>query len=67
MTNYLTKQQYSAAKRRLTMAKKKGPEAVLAEVTSTYSQWDDGGYAYPDSWHDWERARNDAQWELRLR
>lgn len=65
MTNYMTKQQYSQAKARLTRARKKGPQAVIAEVTRTFDQWDDGHYAYPDSWHDWERAREDAQHELR--
>jgi hypothetical protein len=65
MTKYLTNQQYSQAKARLTRAKKKGPEAVIHEVRQTLNGWDMDGYAWPDSWHDWQRAADDAEMELR--
>lgn len=65
MTNYLTKQQFSQAKRRLTLAKKTGdPATIIETVNDQFSEWDDGGYAYPDNWHDWERARLDAEMSL---
>lgn len=65
MTNYLSRQQYSQAKARLTRAKKKGPQAVIEEVEFTYSAWTDGGYAWPDDWARWARAKEDANMELR--
>lgn len=64
MTNYLSKQQYSQAKARLTRAKKKGPRAVIAEVSATFNAWDDGGYAWPDDWSRWQIAAEDAEYEL---
>jgi hypothetical protein len=60
---YLTQKQYSAAKGRLTRAKKKGPEAVIAEVERTFLDWE--GYAWPDDWRRWESAKEDAEFELR--
>lgn len=65
MANYLTNQQYTQAKARLTRAKKKGPQAVIDEVNRTFAQWDAGDYAWPDSWHTWNIARSDAEMELR--
>jgi hypothetical protein len=62
--NYLTKQQFAQAKARLTRAIKKGPQAVIDEVNRTYREWDNGNFAYPDDWHRWERARDDAQYEI---
>lgn len=61
-TTYLTKTQLSSARRRLTLAKKKGPQAVIDEVTRTFAAWDAANAAYPDSWHDWQCAHNDAVW-----
>lgn len=46
----------------LTRAKKKGPEAVIAACDAAFSDFDDT--MYPDSWHDWKRAKEDAQYEL---
>jgi hypothetical protein len=66
MTNYLTKQQFSAAKSRLTRAKNSGdPHKVVAVVTAQFDEWNDGDYAYPDNWHDWQRALDDADYAIR--
>lgn len=69
-TKYLTKAQFSAAKSRLTRAlngaKRTGDwQKVLDTVAATYAEWDAGSYAYPDDWHRWERAKDDALWGLR--
>lgn len=89
MTQYLTRQQFSNAKRRLTTLQNKlqkvSPEGnyalplrdkhdprisvfqkIVAEVDRTFQEWDDGGFAYPDDWHRWNVARDDALWALRL-
>ena len=63
--NYLTQAQYSAAKSALTRAKKKGPDAVIQEVSRRYAHWNDNDYVYPDDWHRWERAQSDAELALR--
>jgi hypothetical protein len=66
-TKYLTKTQYSAAKARLTRAINSGnPHLVVDTVTAQYREWDNGDYAYPDDWHRWERAREDARFQLGL-
>jgi len=65
MTNYLTNEQYKDAKFALTQAKKKGPHAVIQEVTFRLQWWDDGDYSYPDAWQDWIRAAEDAKVTLR--
>lgn len=65
-TNYLTRQQVSQAKARLTRAIRSGDHARIIEaVEATYAEWDDGDFAYPDDWHRWERARLDAEIALR--
>lgn len=61
---YLTKAEYAQAKRRLTVATKQGPQAVIDCVNHQFTQWDTAGKAYPDDWHRWERARDDAQYQL---
>lgn len=62
MTNYLDNKQFRAAKSRLTRAVNSGdPHKVVAEVTRTFAEWNDGDYAYPDDWHRWERALRDAE------
>jgi hypothetical protein len=64
--NYLTKQQVTNAKAGLTRAKKSGdPQRVIDFVDSLFAEWDDGGYAYPDNWHLWNIARDDAYVALR--
>lgn len=68
-TNYLTRKQFSQAKSRLTratnVAEKSNTVAawrkVIAVVDETYAEWDAGHYAWPDDWHRWERARDDAR------
>ena len=60
-TKYLTKAQYSAAKARLTRAINSGdPVRIITAVTNEFDEWDERGVAYPDDWHRWERARQDA-------
>ena len=66
MTKYLNNRQLGAAKTQLTRAKKKGARAVIDEVDATFDRWSDGGYAWPDSWADWQRARDDAEFALSL-
>lgn len=61
MTNYLTRKQFSQAKARLTRAINSGdPEKVIAEVDRTFAAWEDGDFAFPDDWHRWNTARQDA-------
>lgn len=61
-TQYLTKKQYSAAKARLTRAVRSGDrQKVIDTVTAQFAEWDAGDYAFPDDWHRWERARQDAR------
>ena len=67
MTTYLTQQQYRAYKTRLTRAIRSGdPQKVINTVTDTFEAWDMEHYAYPDDWHRWERARDDAEHALRV-
>lgn len=67
MTNYITTKQFRAAKSRLTRAINSGdPHKVVAEVTATFQEWDDGDYAYPDDWARWERALRDAETAIRF-
>lgn len=60
-TTYLTNRQFAAAKAALTRAMKKGPEATLDEVAKRFAVWDAQNVAYPDDWHRWNRAADDAQ------
>lgn len=65
-TKYLTQAQFSAAKSRLTRAINSGdPRKVIDTVTAQFAEWDAGDYAYPDDWHRWQRASEDAEWALR--
>ena len=68
-TNDLTKGQFSAAKRRLTLAKKRAvkqndPRIVIDVVNEIFQSWDDGDFAYPDDWHRFNIARSDAEMAL---
>ena len=66
-TRYLTKAEYSAAKARLTRAINSGiPQRVIDVVRDTFATWDDGDYAYPDDWHRWQRASDDALWARKM-
>lgn len=62
MNDYtLTQKEFSNLKRRLTIAKKKGPDAVVAECRHAFRIFEQKGF--PDSWADWERAGHDAEFE----
>lgn len=50
----------------LTRAKKKGPDAVIAAVDHAFDRFDSIG-CWPDSWHTWNIAKQDALLELRRR
>lgn len=74
MTRYMDKQTHSNAKRRLTrltnQAERPDPlaevfRAIVAEVNKTFAEWDAEGYAYPDDWHRWRVAKEDAEYQLR--
>lgn len=66
-TKYLTKSQFSSAKSRLTRAINSGDrQRVIDTVDRQFAEWDAGGYAYPDDWHRWQRARDDAEYLIRL-
>lgn len=59
VSRYVTEQEYSQAKRRLTIALKKGPKAVLDEVERTLlGDWREK--AWPDDWHRWNIAVSDV-------
>jgi len=61
MTTYLTNQQFKAAKAALTRAVRSGDrQRVIDHVAATFDRWDRDDVAYPDDWHRWERARQDA-------
>lgn len=47
----------------LTRAKKVGPEKIIEVCTKALDEFEDNGY--PDSWHNWQRALEDAQLEIR--
>lgn len=74
---YLTKAEYSNAKRRLTRAENKlkaaqavegsNLEAVMKAAVELYGvaraqmqEWEDADKAFPDDWHRWQRAEEDA-------
>lgn len=62
MSYTLTQQEYRNLKSRLTRAKKQGPEAIVAACDRALTIFENEGY--PDDWHRWERAREDARMEL---
>jgi len=66
---YMTKAQYSNAKRQLTRVTNKymdsDPQAVIDYVTATLGLWDSTNTVYPDDWHRWDIARSDAETKLR--
>lgn len=47
----------------LTRAKKVGPEKVVEVCARALDDFQDNGY--PDCWHDWQRAMEDAQLDIR--
>jgi len=48
----------------LTRATKKGPLAVIDAVEAAYDEFDEIG-CWPDDWHRWARALDDAVWTAR--
>jgi len=62
MTNYLTNAQYRAQKSALTRAVNTGDaDKILAAVKKTVNTWNDGNYAWPDDWANWQRALDDSR------
>jgi hypothetical protein len=47
----------------LTIAKKKGPEAVIDIVRIAFEDFQEHGW--PDNWHIWNIAKEDAEMALR--
>jgi hypothetical protein len=60
----MTKAEASTFKRRLTIAKKKGPKAVLKVTDDFFALEDD--VVLPDWWHLFNVARQDAERGLRM-
>lgn len=58
----LDKQSYRAHKSALTRAKKVGPEKVALVCAAALQDFEDNGY--PDDWHRWQVALQDAQFEI---
>jgi len=57
---------YQKQKSALTRAiNKKNPMLVLAEVSMFRDYYRQSGEPYPDDWSRWQRAADDAVWELR--
>lgn len=54
---YMTKGEWSGWKRKLTNAKKKGPDAVIAVCDTFLEQTD---VVLPDDWAHFQRAKDDA-------
>ena len=55
---------YRAQKAALTRAQKKGASFVLEEVHRAKQEWDSS--YWPDDWHRWQRAEDDALMDLKL-
>jgi len=53
---------YLKQKAALAKAKKDGPQAVLNAVEIALASFEEHGY--PDQWHDWERAKDEAEMTL---
>lgn len=63
MTEYVTKSEFTRQKARLTRAQNSGdPIAVLVAVEKTLDEW--YGKAWPDDWHRWRVALEDAFWKF---
>lgn len=62
MTNYLSAAQFRAQKSALTRAINSGDaQKVEAAVIKAVTEWNDGGYAWPDDWNRWQRALDDSR------
>lgn len=56
---------YQAQKAALTRAKKAGPQAVIKAVDAFFAFYEAQQVPAPDDWARWERAKDDAQSEIR--
>lgn len=68
MTDYKAcNAKFKQQKAALTRATKKGPDAVLAAVAKAKAEWGEHpfGGMWPDDWARWQRAEDDALFELR--
>jgi len=63
MSTYtLTQKEYSALKGRLTRAKNsKDPRKIISEVDYAIGIFEAKGY--PDAWMNWQRAKEDAEFD----
>jgi hypothetical protein len=58
------KRVYPKQKSALTRAQKKGYDAVLNVCKAVIREWDEIG-AWPDGWHSWQNALDDAAYKAR--
>ena len=56
--------QFPRQKAALTRALKKGHAAVVEACKKVIKEWDEVG-SWPDDWHRWERALDDAWWDAK--
>lgn len=66
LTNDQMKALYRRQKGALTRAKKQGPQAVIAAVEKAFKEWDESFPAWPDDWSRWQRAKDDAEYAIRM-
>ena len=66
LTNDQMKAIYRKQKAALTRAKKQGPQAVIAAVDKAIAEWDEKFPAWPDDWSLWQRAKDDAEFAIRM-
>lgn len=57
---------YSQQKAALTRAKKQGPVDVIEEVARAFAEFDSPTGYWPDDWSRWQRAGDDARFQLQL-
>ncbi len=58
---YLDNATYRKQRTALTRAVNSGdPEKIRETVIKTVRQWNEGGYAWPDAWANWQVALNDT-------
>lgn len=60
------KKSFTKQKSALTRAKNSGdPQKVIDAVDAAFAEWDAMEIPFPDSWHLWKCAKEDAQFKLR--
>lgn len=57
---------YAQQKAALTRATKRGYDAVLAECKRVIAEWEQLPYGWPDDWHRWNIALEDAWQDARF-